>query len=961
MLRMFSLVVLAVFFSSVAVPEGIAQPDDRRLDRVPFNDRPLFLSGANVAWVNFARDIGPGTTNLSVFSSMFSDLSDEGGNAMRLWLHTTGANTPEWNEFDVVGPGNSAIGDLEAILDRAQEHNVGLILCLWSFDMLRISNGPGITDRSMALLTDSARTQTYIDNALVPMVEALAGHPAIIAWEIFNEAEGMSNEFGWNITRHVPMADIQRFVNMTAGAIHRVAPDERVTNGVWSFRALSDGVAAKTASEIPAPLTGQQLDALQTSLSQKYRHPFTVEETRQYYQKGQSANGYNYYRDDRLIEAGGDSLGTLDFYSVHYYEWAGTAESPFHNDFEVWGLDKPLVVAEFFMGGGQDSDPDAAFGVHYRDMYPTLLERGYAGALAWQWYNYPNSAEGVVNWPRILESTDEMRLLHPDAVLVDPGFSIAFFRASSNGIEMGGESELTWFVFNAEEVYLNDAPVDSTGSLVVSPGETTTYTLTAIDALGDTLVAQQEVRVLAPNEVNRALQGIASSSSIERCCAIDRQPESAFDGDQTTRWSSTWNQDEADEDPDDEWIYVDLGAAYDVERVILRWEVAYGKAYSIDVSLDEQVWTTVFEERNSDGGADEIQFEQPVLARYVRMQGIERATTFGYSLWEFEVYGIISALQPPEISFVTPIDGLLLPVGADTVLVVDAIDRDSESLEVSFTLNDSLLATVTEPPYAMPWSNALPGVYRIAATAVDSDALRATTRVQTMYVIEDTAFDQFEAEGAELTGNATQEINANASGLFYASLESGGQLTFADLPAGDRGERLMTIRYLLDETDRAELDVILNGEKMESLSLSRGETLWNERGYIVDLKNGSNTLALRNITSLVGIDFVKLGRVVRNVAQEEAETVSYTFELNANFPNPFRETTTIEYSLAQAEHVVLELFDGTGKRVKTVIDAVQPPGRYRVPVSAKSLASGMYFYRMRAGAFTETKQMTLIR
>ena len=52
----------------------------------------------------------------------------------------------------------------------------------------------------------------------------------------------------------------------------------------------------------------------------------------------------NYYSDARLIAAGGDPLGVLDFYTVHYYAWGSTQISPFHHDASFWGLDKPLVL-----------------------------------------------------------------------------------------------------------------------------------------------------------------------------------------------------------------------------------------------------------------------------------------------------------------------------------------------------------------------------------------------------------------------------------------------------------------------------------------------------------------------------------------------------------------------------------------------------------------------------------------
>jgi hypothetical protein len=299
-------------------------------NRIRYNGQNLFLSGANMAWVRFAGDIGPGKPDLATFRDVFQAIHDHKGNAMRLWLHTNGANTPEFNGSTVTGPGKDAIADLKAILDLAWEREVGLVLCLWSFDMLRASNGTTVNARSRALLTVPAYTQTYIDSALIPMVKAFKGHPGIAAWEIFNEPEGMSNEFGWSDIGHVPMSAIQRFVNLCAGAIHRTDPAALVTNGSWSFQASTD------------------------------------------------AGGYkNYYTDQRLIAAGGDTLGRLDFYSVHYYDWGGTALSPFHFAKEHWGLDKPLVVAEFAIKN--------TFGVAKESLYDQLHQTGYAGALAWSW------------------------------------------------------------------------------------------------------------------------------------------------------------------------------------------------------------------------------------------------------------------------------------------------------------------------------------------------------------------------------------------------------------------------------------------------------------------------------------------------------------------------------------------------------------------------------------------------
>jgi hypothetical protein len=388
-----------------------------RADRVRVGGREFWLSGGNIAWVTFARDVGPGETRLDTFDRIFRELHENGGNTFRFWLHTTGAASPEWSGDTVVGPGQGTIEDLTAILDLARKHQIGIMICLWSFDMLRASNGPVVTDRAHALLTDEAKLQSYIDRSLTPMVTALRGHPGILAWEIFNEPEGMSDEFGWDFNRHVPMSAIQRFINRTAAAIKRADPGALVTNGSWSFRAASDAtadldllIAGKTARELGAG----ELEGIRRRLFDRYGHVYTLEETRRLY--GTIADwgpNRNYYTDARLIAAGGDPRGVLDFYTVHYYSWGSTQISPFHHDAKFWGLDKPLVVAEFFM--------DDTFGVPWRELYERLYARGYAGALAWQWFNaYAGRAEGVRNWPRMLDATRRMAESRPDAVKPAP-------------------------------------------------------------------------------------------------------------------------------------------------------------------------------------------------------------------------------------------------------------------------------------------------------------------------------------------------------------------------------------------------------------------------------------------------------------------------------------------------------------------------------------------------------------
>jgi type 1 glutamine amidotransferase len=103
----------------------------------------------------------------------------------------------------------------------------------------------------------------------------------------------------------------------------------------------------------------------------------------------------------------------------------------------------------------------------------------------------------------------------------------------------------------------------------------------------------------------------------------------AVDGNSGTRWSSAF--------ADPQSITVDLGSARNIQRVRLVWEAAYGRAYQIQLSDNNSTWRTAYSTTTSDGGTDEATVNSS--ARYVRVLGTQRATQWGYSLWELAVLG----------------------------------------------------------------------------------------------------------------------------------------------------------------------------------------------------------------------------------------------------------------------------------------------------------------------------------
>lgn len=125
----------------------------------------------------------------------------------------------------------------------------------------------------------------------------------------------------------------------------------------------------------------------------------------------------------------------------------------------------------------------------------------------------------------------------------------------------------------------------------------------------------------------------ATSSSSENAST---PASAAVDGNTGTRWSSTFG--------DPQWLGVDLGATATISRVVLRWEAAYARAFQIQTSDNGAAWTTIYSTTSGTGGVQTLDVNG--TGRYVRFHGTQRGTAYGYSLWEFQVYGSGGGTSP---------------------------------------------------------------------------------------------------------------------------------------------------------------------------------------------------------------------------------------------------------------------------------------------------------------------------
>jgi len=209
-----------------------------------------------------------------------------------------------------------------------------------------------------------------------------------------------------------------------------------------------------------------------------------------------------------------------------------------------------------------------------------------------------------------------------------PSGLIKSFYAKSSMLEKGiGDSTvLYWSTTNNSQVWLDDIVVSQHDSIVVSPEETVTFTLTAQGVVSDMNIVT--VEVLDANKINRALLAHSySASSTEYKYLV----QSAFDNDTSTYWLSAGHA--------AEWISADLGKELYINRIKINWGDVYASLYRIEI-LDEAGTMSVFNTTTTgDGEIDDIEGEAK-KGRQVRILCLKSSSSSeGYKIKEFEIYG----------------------------------------------------------------------------------------------------------------------------------------------------------------------------------------------------------------------------------------------------------------------------------------------------------------------------------
>jgi PKD repeat protein len=251
-------------------------------------------------------------------------------------------------------------------------------------------------------------------------------------------------------------------------------------------------------------------------------------------------------------------------------------------------------------------------------------------SLVVQWPSKATSTLTNINADKLLTIQEEMpeKYLNPtfaaDTLIGRAKLSVQFtdrsifdpnYPVTTWSWDFDGDGTEDSNVQNPVHVFSNDAGQVFTVSMTASNGD-----------VSKTVTFKNLIQLFPLYSENVALWNKATASSSE---TTDYMPADAIDANTSSRWASQFR--------DNQWFKIELDSMYVLGKIKITWENAFASQYEIQTSTDDVNWKTIFIESKGNGTIDEIKFS-PDTAKYVRINLLKRATSYGFSFYEFEIY-----------------------------------------------------------------------------------------------------------------------------------------------------------------------------------------------------------------------------------------------------------------------------------------------------------------------------------
>jgi hypothetical protein len=415
--------------------------------------------------------------------------------------------------------------------------------------------------------------------------------------------------------------------------------------------------------------------------------------------------------------------------------------------------------------------------------------------------------------------------------------------------------------------------VDPTADTTIEPDETVILTVTA--GTGYTVGTPAVSTGTIQNDDGSG--NLASGKAATASTSYTGMPASnATDGNASSRWSSQFS--------DNEWLYVDLGSVLTINRVVLRWEAAYGRGYKLQVSNDASTWSEVYSTTAGDGGVDDITLAAPASGRYVRMLGLQRATPYGYSLYELEVYGG-GGSPAPEITVlgnaVSITDGDATP-GATDGTDLGPATQGGAAVSRTFTVRNDGTAALTLGAVTVPTGFTLTEGLSASLAAGASDTFTVGLDTATVGTkAGDISFTTNDSDENPFNFRITGTVNAAATNLALGKTAV-ASTSYTGFPASNVTDGNTTSRWSSQFSDSEWLYVDLGAVFTINQVVLRWEAGYG-RGYTIQVSSDASSWSdvYAATAGDGGVDDITLaapasGRYVRLLGTQRATPYGYS-------------------------------------------------------------------------------------